>query len=83
MKDMTEMLLRLSNTLNQQKQPVNTGGYNVPVLQLVIMANGKLQLIIKDSVNSNLENVDQAYWLESANDYDKTIKFGPEILSSM
>ena len=83
MKDMTEMFLRLSNTLNQQKQPVNTGGYNVPVLQLVVMANGKLQLIIKDSVNSNLENVDQAYWLESANDYDKTIEFGPEILFSM
>ena len=47
------------------------------------MVNGKLQLIIKDSVNSNLENVDQAYWLESANDYDKTIEFGPEISSSM
>ena len=31
----------------------------------------------------NLQNEEQTYWLEGANGYDKTIEFGPEILSSI
>lgn len=31
---------------------------------------------VKSSVVGNIENEDQAYWLESRNEYHETIEFG-------
>lgn len=36
---------------------------------------------VKSSVVCNIENEDQAYWLESTNEYHETIEFGQDISS--
>lgn len=50
------------------------------------MDNQKLHLVdglTLSSVTDSFEYEDQAYRLASANDYDKTTEFGPEISSSI
>ena len=76
---MTEIVLKFSNTLNQQKQ-----ASNLFFLSVADGHNGQPKVTIDhwgwgddsttSSVVGNFENQNQGNWLESANDYDEMVQ---------